>query len=353
MKATFEICNNDYLVRDHRAHGVRLVPGVTFLDLIYRTAAALQLDQQSIAIRKMVFHQPIVTTETFDQAIEVIFENNDQHSKIKIRSQKIKGTTVLDGIWTDNAECELILTNIDSLSKRQIDIDKLKLNAKRSSDLSKMYDIARQVGIEHYEFMKVPGKLYEGENFLFAEMELSSLAQEHLEDFYLHPAFLDAATVMSCITVDIINDFEGKPYIPISIDQFSAVRSTPRKVVVYIDLAQKKFSKTRDVFFNDIEIFDEQGRFIARFDRIAAKRIRNEELIRKLEKPSSNILLERSEENSILTSSVNELTKETEWLIRVEKDLQALVARYSNLPLKQINVETGFYDLGLDSIHLT
>ena len=56
------ITYDNEIVRDHRVHGVRIMPGVTFLDIILRFFKALGRDPTGIELRDVLFKEPIAVS---------------------------------------------------------------------------------------------------------------------------------------------------------------------------------------------------------------------------------------------------------------------------------------------------
>ena len=63
--------HEDPLMRDHRVHGVRVMPGVTFLDIVLRLVRARGGEADRCALRDVLFIEPVVVTEEFDQRIRI------------------------------------------------------------------------------------------------------------------------------------------------------------------------------------------------------------------------------------------------------------------------------------------
>ena len=69
MKFSSTIKNSDFIVRDHRVHQVRIMPGVTFLDLIYRMLKGKGFVPQEMELHDILFKEPIATTDSYDKKI--------------------------------------------------------------------------------------------------------------------------------------------------------------------------------------------------------------------------------------------------------------------------------------------
>ncbi len=100
------ITHANYIVRDHRVHQIRTLPGVTLLDMVYRLSLPY-LGTQAIELRNILFIQPIVTSPQFDQEVSVTFTPEQAHYKVQVTSRKVTGNTIVDPKWQANMECIL------------------------------------------------------------------------------------------------------------------------------------------------------------------------------------------------------------------------------------------------------
>lgn len=84
-----KISHTNYIVRDHRVHQIRVLPGVTLIDMLYRLAAGY-LGERPIELRQIIFKQPVVTSEEFDKHLYVTFTPARDSWKVEITSEKAK-----------------------------------------------------------------------------------------------------------------------------------------------------------------------------------------------------------------------------------------------------------------------
>src|SRR5437868_10389818 len=61
----------DFIMANHRVHGVSVLPGVTFLDIIYRILVAQGFDCGQAALRDILFAEPIITREGFERELRI------------------------------------------------------------------------------------------------------------------------------------------------------------------------------------------------------------------------------------------------------------------------------------------
>lgn len=341
----------DFIVRDHRVHQTRIMPGVTFIDMIYRLILSKGYSAEEVELRSILFKEPVATTDQYDKKIRIIFRPEGGHYLVIAQSQKMRFDQALEASWTDNLQCELYLGKKDSA--KTIDIDALKAGAERIEDMDHTYSYMRKTFIDHYEFMKMLGRVHVSDDYRLGEAHLSGLAEQYADNFLLHPAFLDGAT---CVADAVMLErgasvVETKPFIPMFIESFRAWGGLGDKVYVYTPSSGMNIAASGDVLYSDIELYNMDGVQVASFVRLAFKQVRTQSLIHYLEQVDGVGTAQAENVFQLPTTEGASLHgKKTK--AAIEDKLRSMVARLLDFPLDKVNVETGFYDQGLDSRQL-
>lgn len=347
IKFTTVIKFDDYIVRDHRVHHVRIMPGVTFIDMIYRVLKSKKFSPDQLELRNILFKEAIRTTDEYDQKIRIRIRPKNDFWEVICDSQKVKGKQVIEDKWVDNCVCELHKTG--SHTVRQIDPDHIKKQAREKVDMDDIYSFARKVEIHHYEFMKALGDVYVSDDYLLAEIHLSDLANSFVGAFQLHPTYLDASTIIA-FSILAYTYTDDKPYIPFYIKSFYALEQTGQRVYVYAK--RQKSEGSPDLVFNNIEIYNEQGRLLACFDKASCKKIRTKSsLVRNAEARTTPE--EKADISGRQADQVAEnRTSTADHSREVEMQLSELIARVAGKTMGDIEPDSGFYEMGLESTDL-
>lgn len=348
--------HTDYFVQDHRVHQICTLPGVVLLDMIYRLSSTA-LGTQSIELHHVVFKQPIVTSEQFDIDILVSFTTHDTHTDIIVSSRKVyhaqQSTKENDKVI--NMECSLHPIDTDNSIKTQSQMPLLKKQAAIQWDMDKVYGLARQSDIHHYDFMKNSGTVYQQGDNEWMHLQISSIATPYIDKFYAHVALLDGATFAG---TSFRWDEQGnertqegfKPYIPFMIERFVIYRSLPERIYTHTVQTKEDLVADADIIKRHISIYDDEGNVLATFENLTAKRIRESRLITELVNPlSASVATIHSKAEHV--TSLESYTSEFP-LTQIEQFLQLQLADILLVEQEQIDPETGFYELGLDSIKL-
>src|SRR5215472_13461355 len=142
-KSVFRIVVRDDnpIIRDHRVHGVRILPGVTLLDSVYRLGAGV-VGNTRFELRNIVFRQAIATAGGFDRRVE--FEFVPQGTglwQVAVRSQRMGAEAPAAPSWDLNATC--VVAPVPELQwepGRGIDPKQFVASAERQWSMDAFYD---------------------------------------------------------------------------------------------------------------------------------------------------------------------------------------------------------------------
>ncbi len=293
---TFEqtLSHGNFIVRDHHVHDVRTLPGVTLLDMIYRLAPKC-VGSHAIELRRVVFKQPIVTSEQYDKNICITFTPVESHWHVSVSSYKSRDNQALDDVRYENMECSLFPL-LHPAEARTMDVAAFIRESDYQVDMSEVYGLALRADIKHYSFMKTLGTVYCRKNAELMQLRLGDEAEEFRDKFLAHPALLDGSTFAGqSIRVrnlsnlgNLHNRAEGEdntPYIPFTIDRFCLYQPLPRHIYTYSENEaywNRQGDPAQDVNATDVAIFNEAGELLAEFKKFSMKRIRSAHLIKSL-----------------------------------------------------------------------
>ncbi len=270
----------DPLVRDHRVHGVRILPGVTFLDLILRMARTCGLDPTQVVLRRILFTKPIALEAGHERWVRLVLEPRSDGAQVHILSARRGDSEEATADWEENARADLVVE--PSPAPPGAAVQAAPEPNSDWQDLDAAYERARATGIRHQDFMKSQGRFRLTPQGVWAEITLAESAQARASDFWLHPALLDAATVVAALPLaDSATAAGGDAFIPFVIDQFRAVASLPSRCLLHAGVPVAAGADT-DMYSQDLDLFEPTGRCLARFTRLTAKRIRSAESIHRL-----------------------------------------------------------------------
>lgn len=328
--------------------------------MIYRLSQEY-LGTQEIELRDILFRQAVVTAEEFDKHLYVTFTPHQDEWKVVIVSQKTHQGRALGTNFDENMECRLLrrehVKNAERFAVRQF-----MEHAPHKWDMDALYELARRSGINHYEFMKTLGTVYQKDDEEVINLHLSEVAESFRQRFYAHPAFLDGSTFaglsfnLSGKSKDIF--YGNVPYIPFMIKRFCIYKPLPREIFTYTQRKKRvgeSPAAVPDIVKSDIAVWDETGEMLVEFEELTLKRIREPGLIKNLLKLEAQpeiaeSLSSREEKKSIVAEPVAEYVAKEGGNITAY--LQKEIAGVLEKDPSEVNTTSGFYELGLDSAQL-
>ncbi|SFR72218.1 SDR family NAD(P)-dependent oxidoreductase [Anaeromicropila populeti] len=341
MTYTQKVTFDNYIVRDHQLYNVRTLPGVTLLDMVYRVSFDY-IGSRKLELRNILFKRPVVVSENFCADVYVTLEPKQGYYQVQITSKKVMNNGQINEDIIEHMECLMYQVTEETCAPRGERVLEILNNYTKKWDMDDIYAVARKNDISHYVFMKTLGTVYQKDNQKeLMHLHLSDLAEQFREQFYLHPAFLDGSTFSgSTFLLNENGAGPDAPFIPFMIKRFRAHKSLSNEIYVYGENSRENvnYVYNNDVRENDITIFNSDGEVLVEFERIVFKRIREAFLIKKL--------LGTGIESA---STINNKASSREISLHYVCDI---ISNIINLPIASLDINEGFYDLGLDSADL-
>lgn len=95
----------DFIMQNHRVHGVSVMPGVTFLDIVYRILIAKGFDHRRAELHNVLFTEAVATADGLDREIRVLVgPEEDGVRQVTGESRQAGGD---DSSWRRNFSAEL------------------------------------------------------------------------------------------------------------------------------------------------------------------------------------------------------------------------------------------------------
>ncbi|MFH8786799.1 SDR family NAD(P)-dependent oxidoreductase [Streptomyces roseoverticillatus] len=332
------------IVDDHRVHGVRTLPGVTFLDIVHRLLVARGIPLDGTELGDVLFVEPVVTTESFDRELTVELVPDGAGFHVTATSRRVQDGTPLDDAVTTHLRATL-RTGLPPLTGT---LDPAVPGT--PGDVDQVYATGRSAGIEHRAFMRCAGTLRAGTDRVRAEIALGDEARATVGDFLLHPALLDGSTMQSYALAFDGADADGRPLIPLHIASFRAARTLGDACTVDLRLrpAGAGDEAAKDIVKADIDLYDGSGVLAAQFTGLTFKRIRSAAAITRLTEaaPSAAPVPAPAPAAPVAPTATDGEPAD------LRAEITELVRRTVGDPALEVDPDRGFYDLGLESTHL-
>ncbi|MGW9075552.1 SDR family NAD(P)-dependent oxidoreductase [Streptomyces kronopolitis] len=353
VRCALHLKRDNPIVDDHRVHGVRTLPGVTFLDIVYRLLAARDMPLDRTELSDVLFVEPVVTTDSFDRELTVDITPDGAVFRVTATSRRVRDGQPVDDSVTTHLRATL-RTDLPPLTGAAA-----PQPSAMPRDVEEVYATGRSAGIEHRAFMRCAGTLRATADRVRAEIALGDEARSTVGDFLLHPALLDGSTMQSYALAFDGADADGRPLIPLHIGSFRAARSLGDACTVDLRMHPAGAGAGDDVVKAGIELHDGSGALAARFTDLTFKRVRSAAAITRLAGERTEQAPQAAAGAVPAQPAVPARPESPAEPVRADAgpvDLRAevveLVRRAVADPALVVEGDRGFYDLGLDSSHL-
>ncbi|WP_040786625.1 thioester reductase domain-containing protein [Nocardia pneumoniae] len=351
---------DDPVVRDHRVHGVRILPGVVYLDMILRAAMAAGYQPGDLTIREALFQRPVALAD--DGAVRIAFRVDRPTGRIAIDVQRLDHAGAPYGPVDSVAECVVVRSS----SPTEPPASDTAVGSAQARGMAEMYAQSGSRGIEHRDFMRATGHFARSGDIVTATMGLGPEAAAHLPGFLLHPTFLDASTIVPFVDPQRLGADDDSAFIPIYFGDVHAWQATPEQV--FVRASVRGGGHGGDLLEADVALYAPDGSPVVRY-RLTSKRVRGSADIHRLltpteapapqqPVPASSTVMQYDPAATGPVSAAQygppaaspaqgPSTKDPRALITA--DLAALVAAELGADAAGIATDVGFYELGLDS----
>jgi len=346
VTAQVELTHDDFVMANHRVHGVSVLPGVALLDIVFRVVLAQGVPAEQITLTNVLFSEAIITRQGFSREISVLVSTVDaagQH-EVAVSSRWLRAGEPCTG-WRDNATA--ILTIGPQPARPDLDLAEVRRRNSRTGSMAELYTRARGEHIVHGLAMQCFGDLYQGQDgSLLAQLDLDPSMRQLEDGFHLHPAKMDASTLAGFgQTLASGQD----PFIPVYIERFTAPRSVAGECFMFAGHPET-LSQSGEVLRSNYQIYDPAGQLSVEVTHMVCKRIRHPELITRLlaevDKVEVSTAAAAQPLAPVATMANGAPATSAEQVIEL---VRGLVAGVLAMEPSAVQTRTGFYDLGLDS----
>ncbi len=323
---TITIDSSNPLVYYHRVQQRYTLPGLAYIDLIYRALYEKGEDIFKYVLQEVTILNPLQLTE-----------ENSWELTIQITSIQNGFSFEITGKHDLQTSNEILLLKAKAI-KKQIKatntFNHLDLPAKNASRaLKTIYQHYQKLDLEHLDYMRAEGILNTHASKWISKVRLSNLNRESSDMFLFHPILLDGAAVSLAFGIKETLQATDMVLLPIYFEEVSVFNLIQKECYAIVDKDSVSFSGELLKF--SIDFYDTDGNLLAQLKNFGAKRLRN----------NTNV----TQAIPTIPSSRNQSISNA---VKSETYLRSLFERKSKIPSHQIQREAGFYEWGLSSSEL-
>ncbi|GER89945.1 polyketide synthase PksM [Dictyobacter vulcani] len=344
---------NNPVVCNHKVYGQDLLPGLAYIDLIYQLFREYGFAHHELELRNVSIYNPLIVKQDDEVLLTIqCLEVEKDQWRIRIDGQaQQNGKGEQDKKQYITAE---LYKRPLVVFEETLDVSALKQVAKNTIALDTMYDQCRRQELLHTGLMKAEGQLYETEAGIVIDLAPGSAGLSQAEHFMFHPALIDGSGVGSGWLLTEVLNAEQKLYLPLFYEAFCASALLQTHCFTRIQRASVRLEK--ELIYLTLEFFDDAGHKVAELKNFASKLVRGAELIDPTRAATPTVAPKALpttapapvEKRPAVAPAMDRASAYDE----VEDFLRQLLAQRLNVPKEQIETDTGYYQMGLDSRRL-
>jgi 3-oxoacyl-(acyl-carrier-protein) synthase/acyl carrier protein len=345
MKYSLTITTEHPIVKGHMVYEENLLPGLAYIDILYQLIQnSMGLDYRKHCLKGLSIYNPLIVREKHSVNLAILFDKVFDYWKITVKNA---GTDEHGSPLPEKLYITAELHEKTTLFKEQIDIEAVKQAATQCVDMETVYAKARKQGLVHQGMIKARGKVYLTDFGCLIEVKVDDAYHDEEAKVLFHPTLIDGAGMAAGI-LGGKDDTGNKEdlYIPLFYESFSCIE--PLHTQCYARVDSSSIRIVNDVRTTDIAFFNKAGKQVAQLNGITAKRIRFKEQI-------NPDLKKETVSSAVQGHYVSEVSSEYQLeatSTHIESLLRKIFSRHLNKSASQIDINSGFYEIGLESSQL-
>lgn len=336
IKENFVLSADDIILKNHEVYGRKILPGLAYVDILYQFFMDWKFDLASVELRHVSIFQPLDVSVNKAADLEINCEQNDTHWVVEIHASNSSQKYI-------TAE----LHEIDPLFfDEKTDIFEIKNNCEKSSSLEDLYRKHSANGLIHSGIMKVNGHVYSHKDYDFVELELSPEFFDDASQFVFHPALLDASSI-GCgdIFSDLLEE-NNRLFLPLYYESFKAWE--PIQAQCYTLITRQSASRRKDLISIDFEFFNARGDKVGEMKNFVNKMVRDVDSFENIFSPAPS----DNKTKALISDQKNDKSdKELSHAFSkgAQSYLRQMFAEKINVDVEKIDMDAGYYELGMSS----
>ncbi|WP_217559260.1 beta-ketoacyl synthase N-terminal-like domain-containing protein, partial [Paenibacillus sp. GbtcB18] len=341
MNTKIRLTRNHPLMKNHKVFNVEVLPGLSYIDMIYQMFRANGYNYRELEVRNLTIYKPLLI-------------GNENQETILLHCHSVG-----NGVWQVTVErstssekvlyatAEMHQVPIHEFTER-LDLHLIQDTANNTIDVHDLYKHCSSKGLVHTGIMQATGKIFVKDNELLLKLSVGD--SEKIEGFMFHPALIDASGlgVIAFSYHDMPR--EDQLFLPICYESFRAAALIEDTCIVRIKKDLLKFGS--ELSTATLEFFDITGEKIGELSGLACKVVRDAQANFSIFQQSPALNNESFKAIQTDNSSPHAGQNEDDLSDLVENFLRRIIAQQLDLSMHEISSDSVFFELGLDSAGL-
>ncbi|EJQ37438.1 hypothetical protein IEE_05224 [Bacillus cereus BAG5X1-1] len=342
MHDQFLLDINNPILKNHKAYGQELLPGLAYIDMLYQLFRENGYHYTQLELRNLSIYHPLIIesdtsiiisiqcSEIKDGQWHIIVEGQEQRGGILSVDKKRYVTAEMHQVTPRRFEEVLNLRKIKELTKNVV-------------SLEEVYEQCRRHELIHTGFMKAEGLIYTEDTEILIDISLGEKALPTAKEFMFHPALIDGSGVgFGGAPFPILQESQ-RLFLPMFYESFYASDLLQKCCITRIKASSVK--SKNELIYITMEFFNEFGKKVGELKNFTSKLVREAGLINPNRKEDKQLTSAPYPKNSIPQRDA----ANTAASVEVEDFLRELMAGRLGKTADQIENHIGYYEMGLDS----
>jgi polyketide synthase PksN len=244
---------------EHRIGGVSVLPGTGLVELMVQSARRFGHGGSSMTLRNIQFATPLAVHDGTEVEAQVIFTPGAEPGTHEVTVAALGR----DGAWVRNATAELLAP--PTAAPEPVDPDGLRHRLGRALDYDEQLDLSNGLTLsDRWTGSMHAGQADEELTELLYELELPSHYHGEIDDYFLHPALLDALINAPNTLYD-----QDRLYLPLSYGTLTVHRPLPARVIAHF--RKRPSSVEGKLYAFDVTVADPAGGVVLTVDNYCIK----------------------------------------------------------------------------------
>ena len=249
-----QLKQSDPILSDHRIHDRPVLPGAAYLEMIYAATGMIR-KETCFRISRMVWHQPLVTTDDKKTVHILIREKGD---RLGCQIQAYDGDQVITHATGE------IVSDHEKTPEQRIPIEAIKAGASCEIDRKTLYRGFQKTGLCYGDYFQGLKQIWGNNEEALGLICIPRAYEDELSSYTLHPALTDAALQTVAGIASHPDDTAGRPLlVPFAVESVEILHPPEASGYAYITTAgPHRFH---------LAISDETGRVCVKFRDVSFK----------------------------------------------------------------------------------
>lgn len=239
---------------DHRVRGDVVYPGAAYVEMALAAAQATFGEESSCVVEEIELRQALFLSDGDPPTLQLILEPNQTSFDIYSRGKAAEQS------WIRHATGKLVRSQKGNIS-RQVAVEKIRNRCANQISQDDWYREFGEIGLQYGPCFQGVERVWSGEGEALGQIRVPEELEAQLEDYWLHPAILDACFQVLRGTIYSAgqDDSEARSiYLPVQIDRVRFYNRPGNQLWSHAHLVGQSPSGLK----GDIEILDNAGNLL-------------------------------------------------------------------------------------------